>query len=279
MEMNKLPVGIQLYGLRDLLEETPERFEEVMAQVKEMGYDGVEMAGLYGISPEKVRDILQKYQLTPVSAHVPLVDMIADPQKVADDYCTIGCRYIVIPYLPEEYRHLTDGYQEVLEHMKEIGKIMSERGLTLLYHNHDFEFVVLPDGSYGFDDIYQKVPADRLQAEPDTCWIEVAGENAVEYVKKYKGRCPIVHLKDYIKKGNPKNLYKLIGIEEEEEENETGFFRFCPVGFGQQIWEPILEASLQAEAKWVVVEQDEHYELPSLECARRSREYLKILGW
>ena len=45
------------------------------------------------------------------------------------------------------------------------------------------------------------------------------------------------------------------------------------------IWEPVLEASIEANAKWVVVEQDEHYETDPLECARRSREYLKILGW
>ena len=48
-----LPVAIQVYGLRDLLEETPERFEEVMCSVKEMGYQGVELAGLYGL--ERVR--------------------------------------------------------------------------------------------------------------------------------------------------------------------------------------------------------------------------------
>ena len=51
------------------------------------------------------------------------------------------------------------------------------------------------------------------------------------------------------------------------------------MGFGQQLWEPILTASLEAGAGWVIVEQDEHYDLPSLEAARRSREYLKILGW
>lgn len=72
---------------------------------------------------------------------------------------------------------------------------------------------------------------------------------------------------------------KLIGMEGEKEENETGFFQFRPIVFGQQIWEPILEASIETEGKWIVVEQDEHYDLPSLECARRSREYLKILGW
>ena len=44
----KLPVGIQVYGLRDLLENTPENFKNVMEQVKALGYDGVELAGLYG---------------------------------------------------------------------------------------------------------------------------------------------------------------------------------------------------------------------------------------
>ena len=48
----KLPVAIQVYGLRDLLENTPENFKSVMQQVKALGYDGVELAGLYGIAPE-----------------------------------------------------------------------------------------------------------------------------------------------------------------------------------------------------------------------------------
>ncbi len=82
-----------------------------------------------------------------------------------------------------------------------------------------------------------------------------------------------------MKEGSPKNLYKLIGIETEEAEEDTGIFEFRPVGFGQQLWEPILDAAIQAEAGWVVVEQDEHYDLDCLEAARRSREYLKIFGW
>ena len=74
-------------------------------------------------------------------------------------------------------------------------------------------------------------------------------------------------------------MYKLIGIDDEESEGDTGYFGLRPVGFGQMIWEPVLEAGLEAGTKWVIVEQDEHYEVDPLECARRSREYLKILGW
>ena len=45
------------------------------------------------------------------------------------------------------------------------------------------------------------------------------------------------------------------------------------------IWEPILEEVKKSGTDWVIVEQDEHYNVESLECSRGSREYLKILGW
>lgn len=53
----KLPVAIQVYGLRDLLENTPENFKAVMQQVKDLGYDGVELAGIYGLEPVKVKEM------------------------------------------------------------------------------------------------------------------------------------------------------------------------------------------------------------------------------
>ena len=277
--MSKLPVGIQVYGLRDLLEGTPENFKSVMESVKAMGYDGVELAGLYGLEPEYIHDTLGEVGLKPLSAHVPLVEMMEDAEKAVQTYKTIGCDYMVVPYLPEELRPLHEGYEKALSVMRRIGKIVRDNGMKLLYHNHDFEFVTMPDGTFGFDDIYTQVPADLLMVEPDTCWIKVAGQDAAGYIDKYSVRCEIIHLKDFIKESDPNDMYELIGIESRRESMKKGFFQFRPVGFGQQIWEPILEASLRSNAKWVVVEQDQHYELDALEAARRSREYLKILGW
>lgn len=274
-----LPVGIQVYGLRDLLENTPENFRNVMEKVKEIGFDGVELAGLYGIAPEEIKKILDEVGLVPISAHVPLVDMMADAEGVAETYAKIGVQYIAIPYLPDEYRPNTPGYEGALKEFERIGKVMKDHGIKLEYHNHDFEFVRLPSGEYGFDNIYSTIPEDLLKVEPDLCWIKVAGESPVEYLKKYGPRCEVVHLKDFIKEGNPKNLYKLIGIETEEAEEDTGIFEFRPVGFGMQIWEPILKTAAEVGSKWVICEQDEHYDLEPLEAARRAREYLKILGW
>ncbi|MBP5597650.1 MAG: sugar phosphate isomerase/epimerase [Pseudobutyrivibrio sp.] len=276
----KLPVGIQVYGLRDLLENTPENFKNVMTKVKEMGYDGVELAGLYGLEPKFVKETLDEVGLIPISAHVAFQEMMDDIDKVIADYSVIGVKYLVMPYMAEEYRPANpEGFKEFLPLLNQVGEKIHKAGMTFLYHNHDFEFVKLENGKWGYDEMFDAIPAENLQSELDTCWCDVATGEAPEFIKKYTDRIPVVHLKDYIKKGEVKNMYKLIGIDEEESEGDTGYFGFRSVGFGQMLWEPVLEAALDAKAQWVIVEQDEHYELEPLECARRSREYLKILGW
>ena len=63
--------------------------------------------------------------------------------------------------------------------------------MLLLYHNHDFEFVTMPDGSFGLDYMYSHIPAEHLATELDTCWVRVAGQDPAAYVRKYTGRAPI----------------------------------------------------------------------------------------
>lgn len=280
-KMNKkLPVGIQVYGLRDLLENTPENFKDVMQKVKDMGYDGVELAGLYDLEPEYIKETLAGIGLVPISAHVPFTDMMENLDRIIKDYSTIGVQYLVMPYMAEEYRPANpEGFKTFLPLLNEVGQKVHDAGMVFLYHNHDFEFVKLEDGRWGYDTMLEAIPHDNLMSELDTCWCDIATGEVSKFMHQYTDRMPIVHLKDYIKKGEVKNMYKLIGMETEEAEGETGYFKFCLVGFGQMIWEPILEDSLEVNAKWVIVEQDEHYETEPLECAGRSREYLKILGW
>ncbi|MBR7078204.1 MAG: sugar phosphate isomerase/epimerase, partial [Clostridia bacterium] len=66
--MNKFPIGLQLYSVRDDLAAD---FEGTLKAVAEMGYDGVEFAGLCGKSAEEAKALCEKYGLVPVSAHIP----------------------------------------------------------------------------------------------------------------------------------------------------------------------------------------------------------------
>lgn len=268
----KFPIALQLYTVRQQLAED---FEGTLKQVAELGYDGVEFAGLFGKTAQEVKALCQKYNLTPISAHVPFVDMMADPDLLKV-YAEIGCEFVVIPYLTEEYRPGQPKFQEVIEGAKVLGQKAKELGMQLCYHNHDFEFVKV-NGQYALDVLYQEVSADLLQTQLDTCWVNVGGENPCDYLRKYAGRAEIVHLKDFAGQKSDR-MYALIGIDDDKKDDDTGAFEFRPVGYGKQNFPKILEAAETAGARWVVVEQDQ----PSLgktpmECAGMSLEYLKKL--
>lgn len=270
-----LPIAVQFYSVRD---EAEKDFFGTLKKISEMGYEGVEFAGLFGHSPEEVRDMCKELNLTPISAHVPLVDMIEDIEGSVAAYKTIGCKYIAVPYVTEERRPGAEKFDETVEYIKKIGAECKKNDMTLLYHNHDFEFVKI-DGEYGLDILYKSVPADLLQTEIDTCWVNVGGEEPSEYVLKYTGRAPVVHLKDFVMKGRekPKKLYELIGIEDDEKTEEDDF-SFMPVGYGIQDMPKIIAAAEKAGASWLVVEQDrpEKGNTP-LNAVKMSIEYLNSL--
>ncbi len=270
--MNNFPVALQLYSVRN---EMANDFYGTLKQVKEMGYDGVEFAGLFGKSAEEIKDYCDKLNLVPVSAHVPFVDMMND-MNIIHTYAQIGCKYIVIPYLTSEYRPGNDKFNCVIEGAKKLGEKANSLGMKLAYHNHDFEFVKI-DGEYAIDILYKEVPANLLQSEFDTCWVSVGGENPADYIRKYSGRAEIVHLKDY-SGSKSDNMYSLIGIDDDKKKESTKKFEYRPLGKGVQDFPAILSAAKQAGTLWIIVEQDKPtMELSPLECAKISIDYLNSL--
>lgn len=274
----KLPVAVQLYSVRDDMEKD---FYGTISAMKELGYDGVEFAGLFGEDPEKIKAYCEEIGIVPISAHVPYYDMLENPEAVLADYKTIGVKFVVVPYLTEECRPGTDGFAATVEGIRKIGAAAKELGIQLLYHNHDFEFVKIGE-EYALDVLYSTVPEDLLKTEIDTCWVNVAGVNPAEYVEKYTGRAPVVHLKDFKKSGEGNGkLYDLIGIDDEgAEQEEEDAFSFMPVGYGVQDMPAILAACENAGAEWVVVEQDNPAKgETAMNSVKLSREYLQTLSW
>lgn len=274
--MKTLPVAVQVYSVRDYAEKD---FLGTMKQIKEMGYEAVELAGLYGHTAEEIKGMLNEAEIPAISAHVPFKELVDDLEGTLLKYQTIGVTYLAIPYLEDEDRPDAGSFDQTLARIERICRAAKEKGMITLYHNHDFEFFKMPDSSYALDYMYDHIPGDLLQTELDTCWIKIAGEDPAAYVKKYTGRAPCVHLKDFYKEGNPGNMYELIGKESKEEESGQGIFEFRPVGSGMQDFLPILEASVEAGSKWVVVEQDDSVGRTSMEAIAMSRAYLKSLGW
>lgn len=110
--------------------------------------------------------------------------------------------------------------------------------MELLYHNHHFEFEKTDEGSYQLDAFFETISAEDLKTELDLCWVKVGGADPAAYLKKYAGRCPIVHVKDFI--------YR------------DGEVVLVAVGDGDVLAEAVVPAAVESGARWLVVEQDSH---------------------
>ena len=219
----KLPIGVQLYSVRTNLEAD---FYGTLKQIREMGYAGVEFYGeYYGNSVTQVKRWCTELGLIPFSNHVPFQQMIDDVDKVIEENTILGVQYIVFPYMDEASRPGIDPeqFKQTVAKLGEIGVKVREAGFQLLYHNHDFEFAKLPDGSVGYDYIFANNERVNLQNEIDVCWADYAGFNPAELLTKYAGGIPVVHMKDYKLEGKLSSApYALIGVNTDNSMKDEG---------------------------------------------------------
>ena len=129
-------IGIQLYSLRN---EMAEDFEGTLEQLAEIGYTEMEFAGYHGKSAAEVRRILDGFGLTSPAAHIQLDAIRTNLEREIEIAATLGQQYIVVPIVPENERSLDD-YQRHAETLNIAGEKTREAGITMAYHNHDFEF-------------------------------------------------------------------------------------------------------------------------------------------
>lgn len=223
-------VGLQLYTLRNELEQD---FEGTLRKVAEIGYKGVEFYHFFGRSAEEISRLLEETGLVALGAHRPYDTLLQNAESEIEFNLAIGNQNIVVPYLSEEQRN----WEQVTENLAKIGAKVKAGGAVLLYHNHEFELTERVGEQTAFDTIFAEVPAGLLQVEMDTCWVYYGGYDPVEYIQRYSGRLPIIHLKD---------MKKL----------EDGSAETVVLGEGEVDLEGILKAADAAGAEWAVVEQD-----------------------
>jgi len=272
--MTKPTVALQLYTVRDAASKD---LPGTLAQVKAMGYDAVELAGTYGLETAVFKQMLDDAGLKAPSAHVPIQALETDTAGTIAAYKALGCKVLGIPHMSLETLPGGPEFAKYKALILKAAALCKEQGLTLAYHNHDFEFNTLPCGTYVLDALFSEIPANELQAQIDTGWVTVAGLDPVSYIGKYTGRCPAVHLKDVVQVDNAGKTVELLGSADKLESG--GKYEDRPVGQGIQDMPAVTKAAVNAGAYILVVELDEAVGMTSLEAAKQSREYLKSLGY
>lgn len=182
------PLSIQLYTLRD---EVRGDFAAVLRQVAEIGYQGVEFAGLHGHPPQEIATLVADLGLHVSSSHVSLptpetIRQIADTEKV------LGNTRLVGGLGPNDFQ-TTDDCERSADRFQAAAELAAQEGLTFGMHNHWWEFETR-DGQLVYDIVLETAP--NLFSELDIYWGAYAGVSPAEVVAKHKPRLPLLHIKD-----------------------------------------------------------------------------------
>jgi sugar phosphate isomerase/epimerase len=247
--MSNIPVALQMYTLRN---ESEKNFVGALEKVAELGYQGVEFAGYGNMTSKDLRKILDDLGLRAVSSHIPLGSLEEDLYDIVHYQHSLGSTKVVCPFLPLERRKQED-YLQFIKSLNNIGKTCQKEGITLCYHNHDFELLPLADGRTALETILDETNPEWVKAEFDVYWLTRAGEDPVEWLKRYQDRTPLVHLKDMTTEGEQ---------------------LFAELGTGGVDLDAVLNQGKASKVEWWIVEQDQCKRHP-FESVEISMNYLK----
>ncbi len=251
--MTKVKNAIQLYTVRA---DAAQDLYGTLRAIAEMGYDGVEFCGLFGHEAAEVRGWLDGLGLVAVSNHVGL-DNLADPAAVSQTCKVLGCGFATLGFLSESQRHDKPAFAQTVETVRAAAEALKAEGLALAYHNHNFEFQNA-EGGNGLALLLEAVPG--LNAQFDTGWLAIGGQDPLLWLDQYAGRYTTVHLKDYLP-------------------NEDLGYEFCPIGMGGTLdYAAIVRKAVQNGAGWIIVDQDDDAQRTALEAAKLSLDFLRSLG-
>ncbi len=220
--------AIQLYTVRDIEKPLP----EIVADVGEEGYDGVEFAHrVHEADAEAVREALDETGVAAASAHVDIGILEDEFESAVEAARTLGYDDVVVPWLDPEHWETVEAVEETVERLSALADRLADEGLTMHYHNHDQEFAETEEG------VAYELLAERtdFMLEVDAGWALAGGADPVELLHRYGDRVSHVHLKDVNLDGDA----------------------VPALGEGDLDLDAVAEAARDVDAEWLVYENDE----------------------
>lgn len=225
------PLTMQLYCARNF-----PPVEQQVATIARHGYANVETFGPFYDNPGATRRLLDAHKLTAKSGHFSLDMCEGEFNRAVDAAKAIGIDIVVVPYLAAEKRPGdAAGWKAVGARLERLSERFEKQGLRFAWHNHDFEFHALPDGSLPIEHIL----GERLLFEADVAWIVRGGQDPKRFIDKYHGRMPLVHVKDIAAAG--------------QNADQDGW---ADIGAGVLPWAELWASCVRAGAEIMVAEHD-----------------------
>lgn len=266
-----LPLGLQLYSVRDLL---PKDYEGTLQQIAALGYREVEAAGFYNHSASQVKQAMVNAGLHCVSAHYSYDNLHGQLDQILAFNHEIGGRYIICSYPgkdPSQHRNSKNGgptftlddWRWNADQFNRIGEKVNAAGMKFGYHNHTMEFQE-QDGVVPYIELMRLTDPSKVTMEMDCGWVVVGGGNPIELLRRYPKRISMLHIKDFKKTGKPQSVNNPPPSAE--------------LGQGTIDYRPIFrQAAKTGNIRHAFVEQEE-FDMPPMQALKIDADYMLKLN-
>lgn len=276
-------VALQLYSLKDYIGGDKKRktkgvgLEKGLADVRAIGFEGVEFAGYYGFKPCELKKMLADNGLKVCGTHVSNDQYGFDVKKgtfnpdVLKKTCAFETGYgntlIICPgggNIPPGASWSTGRGGEPCKPTKEIDEftkklvelynkaavVAKEMGCKIGLHNHTWEHAIKMTDGTSFWDYFFTNTCNDVCMEQDVGWSTCAGVDCCEQYVKYPFRSPTLHAKENGMGKDVKEFDAILG--------QPGKPDATPVP-----WDRLFVASDKNKVEWYVVECERHFDDPN----------------
>jgi sugar phosphate isomerase/epimerase len=250
--------GIQLWSVRDDMKKDA---KGTLQQLAKFGYKqietfGGEMGMFWGMTPIEYKTLLTSLGMKSISAHYMEKDLAKFEAGVVDA-AKAGLKIL---YCPWEGPNLTiDDYKKLADDLNTKGNICKKHGLKYGFHNHDFTFKEL-EGKMPQQVLMDNTDKKTVVYEMDIYWVVTAGQNPIEWLKKYPKRFVSSHVKDRAKGAAANN-------------NDAS----CVLGTGQINFSEILKVAKKHGMNYFNVEQEKWENSTPIADAKLDADFMKTL--
>lgn len=194
--------GVQMYSYRNVLKE--KGVEATLDIIRDLGITEIEGGGADGFSIQEYKSLLDDRGLTTPSMGADYNELIKDPEAIAKKAQFLGAKFVMVAWIP----HTVGSFNfvnasQAVEDFNKAGKVLTENGLTLVYHFHGYEIIPHKNGTV-LDYMIENTNPDYVSFQMDVYWIQFGGGNPTHLLNKYPNRWKSLHLKD-MQKGTLKD--------------------------------------------------------------------------
>lgn len=224
----RIQLGLQLWTVREMAEGD---LAGTLQQVRDAGYDAIEIFGDGPTFFDDMRVALQASGVTCCSAHVPFAALRNDLPRVIAGLHMIGCKMAVVPAFAKNLRDTLPKALQLAGELNHIGAQLRDAGIAFAYHNEDYDFAPLGDSTL-WQMLVANTAGDCVQLQLDIFTATLMGADPISTLREHGARITSLHVCD-MRDG-----------------------KYVPVGQGELNWPALLEAASHTAMKTLIVEHD-----------------------